>query len=310
MVSSPNKNISLISTYPKWGRGILITLKVFLFASSALLLFSGHSTVWATGLMGKELEIVQLTNNLRQQQGLPILLINEQLNISAEAKAENMAVNGYFSHADKNGIRMGYWITSAGYNYLRAGENLAKGFTNTEDLMTTWINSPTHYANLINMNYREIGVGITQGYIDGRATVFVVQHFGEPMPNINLFPVNMAKSTKSVMGDSLSSTTSNNQILIAPSGQSDSRNESTTINTSPVGLLWVAYQDTKNILQQPILPVSIAAGVADVGLSHKGYQVAQILFVVVAFLGFWGWLSMLMWPIYAWLNKLRNRRST
>lgn len=304
-----NQKEKLVEVYSKWGRGILLAAKVFLVASSSVLLVSAYHPVWAQSLLDKEIEMVRLTNDLRKEQGLPQLTVSDELNVSAQAKASDMAVNSYFGHADKNGNRMSYWMIAAGYNYLRAGENLAKGFTDPADVLEAWVNSPTHYANLVNIHYQEIGVGVAQGYINGQFTAFVVQHFGEPMPNINLFPVNIAKSTKSVMGDSLSLTTTDNQILIAPSWQSDSRNESAIINTSPVGLLWVAYQDTKNILQQPILPMSLAVGVADVGLPQRGYQVAQILFMVLAFLGIWGWLSMLMWPVYAWLRKLKIKSS-
>ncbi len=294
--------------YPKWGRGILLAAKVFLVASSSVLLVSAYHPVWAQSLLGKEIEIVRLTNDLRQKQGLSQLTISNELNISAQAKASDMAVNSYFGHVDKNGNRMSYWMIMAGYNYLRAGENLAKGFSDPEDLIEAWVNSPTHYANLVNTHYQEIGVGVAQGYIDGRFTTFVVQHFGEPMPVISLNPINIAKQVKGVMGDSSSLIAVDDNPMMVPSWQpSNSRNESTTINTSPAGLLWVAYQDTKNILQQPVLPVSLAAGVADVGLPQRGYQVAQILFMVLAFLGFWSWVSLLMWPVYAWLRKLKNK---
>lgn len=296
----------------KWSQVVLLAAKVFLIAGSSVLLVSAYRPVWAQSLLGQETEIIRLTNDLRQKQGLPVLVENKELAASALAKATDMAVNGYFGHADKNGNRMAYWMTAAGYNYLRAGENLAKEFIDPTTVMEAWVNSPTHYANLINSNYQEIGVGITQGYIDGRLTAFIVQHFGEPMPNINLIPINIAKLTKNVMGDSMSLTTPNNQILVVlPSRQLNSHNESAITNTSPEGLLWVAYQDTKNILRQPLLPVSVAAaGVTDIGLPPKGYQAAQVLFIVLSFLGVWGWLSMLMWPIYTWLNKLRNRHPT
>ena len=302
-----NQNKELIGVYPNWSRIILQGAKVFLVASSSILLMSVYQPVWAQGLVGEETEIIRLTNNLRQKQGLPILVKNEKLAISALAKANDMAANSYFGHADKNGNRMAYWISAAGYNYLRAGENLAKGFTDPASVLEAWMNSPTHYANLINSNYQEIGMGITQGYIDGRFTTFVVQHFGEPMPAINLAPVNIAKRVKSVMGESLSLIATDNPMVASSWQPSNSRNESTTVNTSPVGLMWVAYQDTKNILQQPILPMSLAAGAADIGLPSKGYQAAQILFMVLAFLGFWGWLSMLTLPIYAWLGRLKNK---
>ena len=298
--SSKQSNINL----PPYGyrAGILIGLKVLLFASSILPLFSGHTLVWSAGLVGKEAEVIQLTNSIRQEHGASILSVSNQLNFSAEAKANDMATNGYFNHADQNGNRLGYWITATGYNYLRAGENLAKGFSTSTALVQAWVNSPTHYANLINANYREIGIGIAEGYIDGRLTVFVVQHFGEPMPKINLNPVNIAQSISnfpSVLGDNFSRTSD----TFPQFAQSD---EATIMNTSPAGLFWVAYGDAKYGLRQTIMPGALASDETTIGLPDRGYHTAQILFVVLAFLGLWGWLSMLMWPVYAWIDKMKK----
>lgn len=306
-----NKNQSRSAvTYFGWQTGILTGLRVFLIASSAIFLFSTHSAVFAAGLIGKEAEIIQLTNQIRQQQGLPILSVDEQLNISAEAKAENMAVNGYFSHVDKNGIRMGYWIISSGYNYLRAGENLAKGFTNVEDLMTAWINSPTHYANLVNANYREIGIGIASGHIDGRATIFVVQHFAEPMPQFNLIPAAMAKpviNPPSVLGESLlAESTQRVPVAAVLTGQ---YNEATAINNSPAGLLLIAYDNTKDsLLNDHLVVVSRAAG-SDITLAlpDRGYQLPQVTTVVLVALGLWGQFVFWLRSGYAWLRKLKNK---
>jgi len=308
MISYPNKNISLISTGFKWGAGVLTTLKVFLVMSSAVLFLSVHQPVLAAGLIGKEMEIVQLTNQIRQAQGISMLAVSPQLTNSAQAKANDMATNNYFGHADLAGNRMAYWMQAAGYNYVRAGENLAKGFTDPVSVLNAWTNSPTHYANLINYNYQEIGIGISQGYIDGRLTTFVVQHFGEPMPTITkIFSAELSQpinSAPGVLGDNLNSnpvldTTAEAMVEVSQSG-------ATAINKSPAGLLWVAYQDAGNIFEQSMIPRAAAADI-NVGLTDQGYEVTQILFIVLAFLGFWGWLSMLMWPLYAWLDKLRTK---
>jgi len=132
MVSYPNKNIFLSSAYLNQEQGILTTLKVFLVMSSAVLFLSTHQPVLAAGLMGHEMEVVRLTNQLRQSQGVSMLVMNSQLASSAQAKANDMAANNYFGHADKSGNRMAYWIKVAGYSYIRTGENLAEGFNSTK----------------------------------------------------------------------------------------------------------------------------------------------------------------------------------
>ena len=310
MVLTPNKNIALVTISPNWQAGILTTLKVFLVASSTVLFLTSGHLVLAAGLQGKEMELIQLTNQLRQNQGVSMLAVNPELTASALLKAQDMAKNSYFGHANLAGNRMAYWIKLSGYNYLRAGENLAKGFTNTSDLMTAWVNSPTHYANLINDNYQEIGVGMAQGYLNGKFTIFVVQHLGQPMPRVDLTPTTLVASINNipnVLGDNLTA----DFVPSIPELQfvlpATSTSESAIVNDSPAGTMWLAYEDIKSNLNKNLIPSAYAAVPSQVILDTRGYGAAQILFVVSAFLGFWGWLSMLMWPIYAWLEKLKSR---
>jgi uncharacterized protein YkwD len=321
-VKNQNRKTSA-EVYPKLGRGLLLAAKVFLVASSAVLLAAAYQPVLAQGLLGEETEIIRLTNQLRQDQGLPALIVNNKLNSSALAKANDMAANNYFGHADKLGNRMAYWIKAAGYNYLRAGENLAKGFSSPESTVAAWVNSPTHYANLLNSNYREIGVGITQGYLDGRLTTFVVQHFGELIPKLDLTPAAVIKplaSFANVLGDNLDGTAPPvslftpaleiNNLEAKDKGNDwpSQYNEATTINNSPGGLLLVVYDDIRDgLLRQRLMPAALADDYTTLGLPPRGYQIAQIVFTVLAALGIWGWLSALMWPVYAWLIKLKSR---
>lgn len=300
-----------IETSCYWQPGVLTTLKVFLVASSAVLFLAPNHLVLAAGLMGKEMEVIQLINQLRQNQGVSILMVNPELTASALAKAQDMAKNSYFGHANLAGDRMAYWIKSAGYNYLRAGENLAKGFINTSDLMAAWVNSPTHYANLVNVNYQEIGVGVAQGYLNGKPTTFVVQHFGQPMPTVDLTPTTLVASINNIpniLGDNLSAdfvpTMLEPQFVVSTTLTSS---ESAIVSDSPTGVMWLAYDDIKSNLNKNLIPAAYAVSPSTVVLPTRGYGAAQILFMVSAFLGFWGWLSALVWPVHAWLEKLKNR---
>lgn len=283
-----------------WEQVILTGLKVFLVAGSTLILAATYQPAMASGLTGKGAEIINLTNQLRQVRGISILESNSALTASAQAKAEDMADNGYFGHADAYGNHMGYWMQSAGYTYLRAGENLAKGYTNSKTLIQAWTNSPTHYANLVNTNYRDIGIGIAEGYIDGHFTTFVVQHLGELMPGTSIFSVKQ-KSTNSavqVLGDqSTMVSTGGTERTVLETMTEVSSSGSNIVNKTPAGLLWVAYLDAKNIIKQAGVPTAFAWDI-NFGLPQRGYQSAQILSVVLAFLGFLGWLTMLVQPFW------------
>ncbi|MFH1866632.1 MAG: CAP domain-containing protein [Patescibacteria group bacterium] len=122
--------------------------------------------------------IVELTNVSRQGFGLSPLAMNPYLTKAAEQKANDMALSGYFAHTSPQGIDPWYWIKQAGYKYSYAGENLAMKFQTAEGVTNAWMASPSHKANILKSEYREIGVGIKEGVINNEKVVLVVQMFG------------------------------------------------------------------------------------------------------------------------------------
>jgi uncharacterized protein YkwD len=125
-------------------------------------------------------KIIELTNSVRREQGLTELDKNAVLVRSATMKAEDMDTQQYFSHASPDGHRLSYFLKKAGYNYSTAGENLAVGFSNADEVVAAWMKSPTHYSNLIDTDFEQLGVGLVAGSFEGEPTVFVAQHFGTP----------------------------------------------------------------------------------------------------------------------------------
>jgi hypothetical protein len=122
--------------------------------------------------------IVDLTNEERMGGSLTTLKRNTLLDTAAQMKAEDMVRNGYFAHYSPEGLSPWYWFQKAGYIYAEAGENLAVHFTDSEEVVDAWMESPGHRANIINKNYTEIGVGSARGEYNGVPTIFVVQLFG------------------------------------------------------------------------------------------------------------------------------------
>ena len=127
-----------------------------------------------------ETNIISLTNQSRTDNGELSLAQNSELDKAAQAKADDMLARGYFAHVTPDGRTPWSFITAAGYNYLIAGENLAVNFTEAEDVETAWMNSPGHRANILNKDFKEIGIGISQGVYEGHDAIFVVQEFGTP----------------------------------------------------------------------------------------------------------------------------------
>lgn len=124
--------------------------------------------------------LVSLTNQERQARGLNVLKESPVLKQAALAKAQDMLTNGYFSHTSPQGVTPWYWFKQSGYNYLAAGENLAIGFIDSQEVQTAWYNSPSHRQNLLNAKYKEIGIAVVKGNFQGRETTLVVQLFGNP----------------------------------------------------------------------------------------------------------------------------------
>jgi len=123
-------------------------------------------------------KVIELTNRDRKSKGIQELFENEKLSQAAAKKAEDMILNNYFSHTSPQGVTPWHWIEKEGYDYNYAGENLAMDFVTAEKMNEAWMASPTHRANILNEKYKEIGVAVKEGVINGHETIVVVQMFG------------------------------------------------------------------------------------------------------------------------------------
>jgi len=127
--------------------------------------------------------LADLTNDNRLSYGVHKLAWSDTLEQAAKLKAEDMAENSYFAHTSPSGITPWYWLRKVNYNFIYAGENLAVDFTESANVQTAWLNSPTHRANLLNSKFTEIGIATADGVFRGRNTTFVVEFFGQPAGN-------------------------------------------------------------------------------------------------------------------------------
>jgi hypothetical protein len=156
---------------------LLLIMLSFLAANFQALLW--QSSDWLVGAVLPAV-VVDLTNTERADLALPTLTRNPVLDAAATLKAQDMAKNSYFSHDSPTGVTPWHWFKEAGYIFAHAGENLAVYFSDSSEVVEAWMNSPTHRANIVGNQYREIGVGVARGTYDGFDTVFVVQMFGTP----------------------------------------------------------------------------------------------------------------------------------
>ena len=124
--------------------------------------------------------LVNFVNRDRLSLGLLPLIENKKLDQAALLKAKDILEKDYFSHQSPEGTTPWYWFSKIGYNYKYAGENLAIGFLNSEDVYIAWVNSKSHKENIVNSNYQEVGTAVLIGEYKGNTTTVAVQLFGSP----------------------------------------------------------------------------------------------------------------------------------
>lgn len=156
----------------------VLIVAVGLTSTLAVVIHKTHPEVLGISYQVSDVELLNLTNYERAQVGQPPLTLNTQLTEAAKKKSAHMFANNYWAHFAPDGTSPWDFIRGEGYNYTYAGENLAKGFTTSYDAVKAWMKSPTHKANILSPNYREVGFAVAEGRLQGEDTVLIVQEFG------------------------------------------------------------------------------------------------------------------------------------
>ena len=104
-------------------------------------------------------QVAGIVNRERAANGLSPLKYSDRLSEPALVRAKE--IQSSFSHTRPNGSKCFTAITEAGITYRTAGENIAYGQRNPEEVMNAWMNSSGHRANILGANYEYIGIGVT-----------------------------------------------------------------------------------------------------------------------------------------------------
>ncbi|GIW62352.1 MAG: hypothetical protein KatS3mg090_0178 [Patescibacteria group bacterium] len=126
-------------------------------------------------------QLLYYTNKARQENNLPPLKLNDQLSQAAQLKADDMFQKNYWSHYAPDGKSPWDFILKTGYQYEYAGENLARSFYFAKDVVSAWMNSESHRANILKKEYTEVGFAVKEGVLQGEPTTLVVQMFAKPI---------------------------------------------------------------------------------------------------------------------------------
>lgn len=120
-----------------------------------------------------EEELLELVNGERARRGLPMLRMDDRLRVAARAHSADMLIRGYFSHTSLDGRSPFDRMRSAGAEFATAGENLA--FAPTVKMVHRGLmSSPGHRANILNPQYRRVGIGVQDAGVFG---LMVTQNF-------------------------------------------------------------------------------------------------------------------------------------
>lgn len=109
-------------------------------------------------------QVVKLVNAERAKAGLSALASDALLDKVAVAKVKDMSNNNYFDHQSPTYGSPFDMMKQFGVTYSYAGENIAKGQKTPQEVVTAWMNSAGHRANILSKNFTHIGVGFYNGY--------------------------------------------------------------------------------------------------------------------------------------------------
>ncbi len=125
-------------------------------------------------------EIVTRTNDERLRLGIPALGANAALMRAAQLQAEQMAVTGTLAH-DLPGSRyptLGARLAAVSYTARAAGENIAEGHSTPAAMVTGWMASPAHRANITSRSFAEMGAATARS---AKGAVYAVEVFAAPL---------------------------------------------------------------------------------------------------------------------------------
>src|SRR5436305_7705289 len=121
--------------------------------------------------------VMELTNLERQKAGLGQLSLSSELSGAAQDYSQVLASTGCFEHTCGAVPNFADRAARSGYTgWTALAENIAAGYPTPEAVVSGWMNSPGHRANIMSPNYTEIGVGVVNG--GGKFGTYRAEEFG------------------------------------------------------------------------------------------------------------------------------------
>jgi uncharacterized protein YkwD len=183
-IEIPNIRVTTKALLKNTGKGYIVK-KSYLFAiamAASVMVAATGANAANCALPGNAAEIaaktLQLTNDIRAQNGRKPLAFDPRLQAAAQAHACDMAVQGYFSHRGKDGSTSKRRLSRQGCHGGLVAENIAIGQTDSLDTVQSWMDSPGHRKiMLLGRGVDHFGLGVAlagNAYTHGYVWVMVV----------------------------------------------------------------------------------------------------------------------------------------
>jgi uncharacterized protein YkwD len=109
----------------------------------------------------------------------PLMLAPVTLERAAAEHSQDMANHNYFDHTGRDGSTVAMRATRAGYKWKTVGENLASGIMTPEEVVSGWVGSPHHCANLMDARFTQMAVAYSVNSSSNNG-IYWTQLFGTP----------------------------------------------------------------------------------------------------------------------------------
>jgi uncharacterized protein YkwD len=115
------------------------------------------------GLTALEQDAWNRINAERTKAGCAALIYDQKIEDVARAHSVDMRDRNYFDHSTPEGVSPAQRLTNAGVPWRSMGENIARGQRDAATVVTGWMNSSGHRANILNCGFTRSGLGVATG---------------------------------------------------------------------------------------------------------------------------------------------------
>ena len=119
-------------------------------------------------------DVIARTNAVRVRAGCGPLTVDQELMIVSVRQSHYMAATGDFGHTGWRGSTFRSRSRAVGYDHV-AAENIAWGYSSSDEVVAAWMASPEHRRNILNCKARSFGAGVQRAT---NGTLYWTQVFG------------------------------------------------------------------------------------------------------------------------------------